>query len=577
MHEIWTALQTPPAAPGLTLFEAAGIPGFNWLSRILFENWPGTFFQRSTWEDLMYGFWVLLALFAASLLVIEALMRRAGYPPSKRVVRGFSLALTVVGFLSYFSFFNPSVRHSAYYHRHEFYHYFLGSKYSSELGYKRLYECTAVAEIQLGRGSQLRQLEIRNLGEENLIQRITDTTVFDHPEYCTDHFTPERWEAFKADVGWMESVSRGTYWDNMKKDHGYNPPPVWTMAGKFFAQLGPANDHTFKLLSGIDIVLQIGTLLFLGWAFGWRTVALASVFWGCNSAGNFYWTGGGFLRQDWIFLFVASVCLAKKRKFALSGGAFMWSGLLRVFPFAAGFGWFVLMLLHLIRHGRLHKDHLRFLGGALVTAMVLVPASIAVAGAQSYREFAHHIALHNNTPLTNHMGLETMAVHTWDGRMRFARDDSQSDPFQSWKEGRIERKHALRPVFVVVWLALAAWITWALHRTKQFWIGLPLSIPLLFSLTSITCYYMVMFVVFAPLCRVRPALAPAFLATAAGSQVLLAHGYWIDDRFIAISYVFAAFAILPLIAFSRPITRQGLKALFTRRHSTNAAERSASI
>jgi hypothetical protein len=32
-----------------------------------------------------------------------------------------------------------------------------------------------------------------------------------------------------------------------------------------------------------------------------------------------------------------------------------------------------------------------------------------------------------------------------------------------------------------------------------------------------------------------------------------------------------------LIAFSRPITRQGLKALFTRRHSTNAAERSASI
>jgi hypothetical protein len=165
-------------------------------------------------------------------------------------------------------------------------------------------------------------------------------------------------------------------------------------------------------------------------------------------------------------------------------------------------------------------------------------------------------------------------VHSWDGRMRFARDDSESDPFAGWKQGRLDRKHERRSVMIVVWLVLAGWIVWALHRTKQFWLGLPLSIPLLFCLTSITCYYMVMFVAFAALCKVRPALAPALLATAAGSQVLLAHGYWIDDRFIAISYVFGAFALLPLIAFSRPITRKAIDRFFARR---TGRDRAASV
>lgn len=542
----------------------SGIPGFNWLGRVLFQNWTGTFFQRSTWEDFMYGFWVFLALFAGILLVAEAIARRAGHPPSKRFVKRVAIALTVTGFLSYFSFFNPSVRHAGYYHRHEFFHYYLGAKYSRELGYTRLYECTAVAEVQLGRGTQLKQLEIRDLGAANLITKVTSTQVFDHPEYCTDHFAPERWQSFKSDVEWIESIARGTYWDNMKKDHGYNPPPVWTMTGKLFTLVGPASDTTFKLLAGIDVLLQIGSIALLVWGFGWRVAAVASVFWGCNAAANFYWTGGGFLRQDWIFLFIASMCLARRGRYGLSGAAFVWSGLLRVFPFAAGFGWLVLMGLHLIRHGRLHPSHKRFLAGAAITAAVLVPASMVVAGPGSYREFAHHISLHNNTPLTNHMGLETMLTHTWDGRMRFARDDSESDPFAGWKQGRVDRKHSMRPVSALVWLVLAGWIVWALHRTKQFWLALPMSIPLVFSLTSITCYYMVMFVLFAALCKPRPALAPALLATAAGSQVLLAHGYWIDDRFTAISYLFAAFAVLPLLAFSRPISWQKVRAIFTR-------------
>jgi hypothetical protein len=135
--------------------------------------------------------------------------------------------------------------------------------------------------------------------------------------------------------------------------------------------------------------------------------------------------------------------------------------------------------------------------------------------------------------------------------MRFTRDDSFDDPFQPWKEGRIERKEAGKFVLYGVWLVLGAWIVWALHRTKHFWLGLPLSVPLVMSLTNLTCYYYVIFITFATLVRLRPSVAPAMLATAASSQILLAHFYWIDDRYTALSYLYFAFALVPLIVFTR--------------------------
>jgi hypothetical protein len=113
---------------------------------------------------------------------------------------------------------------------------------------------------------------------------------------------------------------------------------------------------------------------------------------------------------------------------------------------------------------------------------------------------------------------------------------------------------------IAIWLLLAGWIVWALHKTKHFWLGLPLSIPLVMSLTNMTCYYYVIFIAFAAVVRVRPSVAPAMLATAAASQVLLTHFYWIDDRYTALSYLFFAFALVPLLVMSRPLTRKNLNA-----------------
>ena len=81
-----------------------------------------------------------------------------------------------------------------------------------------------------------------------------------------------------------------------------------------------------------------------------------------------------------------------------------------------------------------------------------------------------------------------------------------------------------------------------------------MSVPLIPSLSNLTCYYYSIFLAVAVLARQRPALAPAYLALAGASQVLLGRFYWIDDKYTAESYLFFAFGLCALYAYSRPFS-----------------------
>ena len=104
------------------------------------------------------------------------------------------------------------------------------------------------------------------------------------------------------------------------------------------------------------------------------------------------------------------------------------------------------------------------------------------------------------------------------------------------------------------------WLAWALRRTKSLWIAAGLSIPLVISLTNLTCYYYCMFLITIPLIRVVPSLAPALLATAGASQIILKSFYFIDDQYTAESYLFYAMGLLMLYAYSRPFSKERLRA-----------------
>jgi hypothetical protein len=550
--------------------------------------WQNIIFEKTHWENFMKGMRIVLTMTTALLLMYEMRAAKLRERISRRTKRWVAIVLTVAAFFTYFDFFNPNVRYSEYYHRHEFFHYYLGSKYFKEIGYNQLYECTAVAEIELGRRSSVANREIRDL-RVNLIKQVKDTYILTDPGQCKNHFTAARWEDWKKDVDWFYHSSVGSYWDNMQKDHGYNPPPVWTMTGKFFGSFAPAGDKFFKILSMIDVAFHVGIVLLFYWAFGFRAMAVMTVFWGCNAPANFYWTGGAFLRQDWLFFLVAALCCARKRKFFLAGGALTWSALLRVFPMIFFGGWGIMVLLEIIRRyrfgttgepktgtgvlsikrepgllGYLHPDHRRLLAGCIVALGVLVPASVAVCGVDSYKQFfGHTIKVHNATPLTNHMGLETMLVANWDGRMRFLRDDNMDDPFEGWKQGRLDRFKMMKPLFLLICAGVFGWTVWALRRTKLLWVGLALSTCLVISMTNLTCYYYSLFLVVPALIKVRPSLGPPIVVTSGISTILLyapTGFYWVDDRFVAQAWLFYALSLMALYAYSRPFSMERLKA-----------------
>ncbi|MEZ4227008.1 MAG: hypothetical protein R3B13_39075 [Polyangiaceae bacterium] len=565
--------------------------------------WQNPLFANDSWTRLMNGLRIFLTLGGALLLIYEVRARRLKAPVPERTRKRIAIVMSAMAFGAYFDFFNPNVRYPEYYHRHEFFHYYLGSKYSDELGYKRIYECAAAAEIDMGRGAEVNRRELRDL-RVNLITPNTNPTTAAHIAECKPRFTPKKWEAFKKDVDWFYQVSRGGYWENMQKDHGYNPPPVWTMAGKFFSQFGSAGDQFFKVLASMDILFHLGCVVMLFWAFGWRVGAVATVFWGCNAPANFYWTGGAFMRQDWIFLLTASLCLVRKRFFFLGGFALVWSSLLRVFPMIFFAGWAIIIALRVIRRfrdwrsgklaavetaaagdgyrkrakkkvagptprgplpggilGLFHRDHRRLLAGCIVATCTLIPASIVVAGPDSYTEFVKHtLTVHNNTPLTNHMGLETMLVHDWDGRMRFTRDDNLDDPFQGWKQGRLDRHKKLKWVHLGIVALLFGWTVWALRRTKLLWIGQALAAPLVMALTNLTCYYYSMYLLCAALALSRRQLGPVVLLCSGASQILLLNYYWVDDKFTAQAWLFWVFGLVLLYGYSRPFSMERLRA-----------------
>jgi hypothetical protein len=548
----------------------------------LYERWEGPWFEKENWEKAMKGLRVFLTMSGALFLIYEIRARRLREKLTLRFRRRVAYVMTAVAFLTYFDFFNPNVRYDQYYHRHEFYHYYLGSKYSKEIGYLKLYECSLIAEIELGRGAQVKKRDFRDL-RVNMIKPVEASYIVTDPSQCKKSFTTDRWEAFKKDVDWFYRSSAGSYWEGMQKDHGYNPPPVWTMTGKFFGSFGAADDGYFKALAFIDIFFHLGCVVMFGWAFGWRAMAVATVFWACNAPANFYWTGGAFLRQDWIFLLVASLCLTRKRKFVLGGFALTWSALLRIFPglFIGGVAIIVgFYLLDQIRKKQagagpkrvldyLHPDHRRFIGGCLLALGVLVPASIAVTGTGAWKEFKEHtLETHAGTPLTNTMGLKTMLVHNWDGRMRFTRDDNMDDPFAGWKQGRLDRYQMLKPVFFGIIGAVFLWTAWALRRTKLLWVGIAIGFPLVISIVDLTCYYYSMCMTAAALVVVRRQIGPPLLVTSGVSQILLyaPNGYyWVDDRYTAQSYLFFAMGLLLLFIYSRPFSMARLRAWWDRK------------
>jgi hypothetical protein len=514
-------------------------------------------------------------------------------PIAERWKRFVGITLGVAAIIAYFNGFRFG--YPKYYHRWDQYHYYMGAKYFPEMGYDGLYKCTVIAQDELGtvvnddlRIGPLGRYEmskevhasdkkIRNLGGDNLLMPVAE--ILEHPELCKASFSPERWNAYKQDVRFFRIASDKTYWEDMQKDHGFNPPPGWTILGRFFAELAPAGSiHGgflyLQLLAGLDLAYLLGMFIALFWAFGWRVCAVGAIFWGCQASAPFYWTGGAFLRQDWLFFLVLAACLTRKRSYKLAGASMVYAGLLRIFPGLTVIGWLAVVGISLVRHRRMEKHHQSMLIGGVAAAAVLLPLSLIacgakeirfavtkpvaslVAGKEAYRQFYKHtLEVHDRTPLTNHMGLRVLIAHNLgrdasSGRMKYTKDVKLTDPFEVWKRMRNERYDKYRGVAYAIVAVTLAFFVYVLRRVKSMWIAQCLGQIFIILLSQLTCYYYSFMILAAPLTRVKRGIEAPLFALAALSVFTWRAFEYNDDRYTALTLISLLFCCGLLCAFA---------------------------
>ncbi len=358
-------------------------------------------------EDTLAALKALLACTAAGLALAEAFRRLRGRPVSPRLVAWIAGVLAALGAAGYLA--SDTVNAENYAHLWEFFHYYVGSKYHAELGYGRLYVCTAVAQSEVGPAARAAQKKetIRDLDNEG---EMPVSQALKRAAECHARFTKARWRAFRADVDWFRTHTEPGYWASMQRDHGYNPPPLWTAYGGAIASLVPLSNRNLDILASLDILLLCAVFLAIWYAFGWRVMSLALIGFGTQIPSAATFTGGAFLRQDWLFLTVLAVVLARRHRPAASGAALSAATLLRIFPLLLFAGPAVGAIVHLVRRRRPKREHLRFFVGAAVAGVVLIGAGSLRTGFKDYPRFVRHIRRHGAVPLTNNMGLRVLVA-----------------------------------------------------------------------------------------------------------------------------------------------------------------------
>lgn len=368
--------------------------------------------------------WVVPLCTGALIVLTVVSLRRQRQRLQTAVIIGLG-AVSLLGLVDYTA---NSVRFERYFNYYEFYHYYIGTKYADELGYTHMYAASIVAESEL-REKKHRARRVRDLASGRHID--ADRVRADAERYRS-LFEPERWTEFKKDIGFfMGRVSRGQ-WHKQLMDKGYNASPVWTMVSGTLANLVPTDSKVgMQTLALLDVLLLLGTLGLVAWAFGPRPALLVLLMLTTHYVTSHTHQKAAFLRTDWVCCLVASICFLKKGWFKTAGALTAYAFLARLFPavFVFGIG---AKLLHVVWSER-RVDHRYFsycLSFAAVVA-ALVTVSAAVTSPGYWLEFIEKIRFHNDSITAWRIGFKYVFMMTWDGRSFGGA--SPLEFFQAWK------------------------------------------------------------------------------------------------------------------------------------------------
>ncbi len=527
------------------------------------------------WWNQDTGVWIKIALAAATLALViwdlRARRRRAagdlgGRPQGSTIRRARLLKwLGVLGALAYFNFGSFHFD-GVFVHRWDILHHYLGAKYIDELGYDGLYECLAVADAEQPEGAlRAARREMTDLRTNGM---TTAADVVAHPERCRARFAPPRWEAFKTDVAFFRQIFPEADWEHLTTDHGFNASPAWVLFARPLAGDAPVSWTRLRILAALDPALMLGAMGAIVWAFGGGTAALVAVVWGTYFPAQLWWTGGSFLRWDWLAALLASLALSKRgRPFA--GGALLgYAALSRIFPAFALVGALLAAATTCLRRRPADQAVARLLMGALATGLLLAPIAGVARPAHGWTDFARNLGKHTSVASANRMGVAVMLAYDPTNAYRALERDPEAR--RRWERAQEEKLRARR----WLWLTLAGCAALAVAlagREQPVWTACLLGLLLIPFGRPLACYYYG-FVAALPLLAERRAEVGGItvaLALSAGIVSRLSR-YRIDEQYAAQSLlVVFAFAFIASCFFGRAATPEGPAGLSSRPRSTD--------
>jgi Glycosyltransferase family 87 len=245
-----------------------------------------------------------------------------------KTLRQIGAAILAVIFLLVFAastYFKTNISYVRSYNLWNVFHYYLGAKYFSEIGYFDLYPCALEADQEAG--GIWNEIEMaRDMQTYRMISRSM------LPHCPRANFTPNRWNEFSQDVEYLARHGDPDYFVEVFSDKGFNPPPSWTFLAKPVAQAIPIfRSRVLDIVFNLDVVA-----VFLGLLIVWRScggaVALLTSGLVVFYFGSFGRIGGNFFQYFWFPFVVAAIALWAKNRPWYSGAMLGAATGLQIFP-----------------------------------------------------------------------------------------------------------------------------------------------------------------------------------------------------------------------------------------------------
>ena len=457
-------------------------------------------------EDLEIALKLALCLLATLVVGIDAWQgRRDGSRPV-----GFWLAAVAsLGAAAYLNF--GFLHGDGFVHHWEQFHYYLGSKYFPELGYDGLYVASIGAEADAYPDGVVSE-HTRDL---RTYQVEPVTSLFPHMREVWQRFEPDRWDAFIEDNRYFVDAGARSYLWAWRSDHGYNGSPSWTFVARLFGAWLPASEGALVGLGLLDLALLAGTFTLVFRTFGARVGCWSLVLLGFGYAGRFHWTGGAFLRHDWLAAVVIGVCMLQRARYRSAGALLGYAAMARVFPILFFAGPAILAVRALVRNERRCWIRPLVAGAAAAILLGLLAGASTGRGFGAWLEFSRTIQMHSSEWLTNNVGLEIPFLYDRDILERRHVVWTAPEPWIHVQSLVGQNREERRPWILASRLLFLAIWTLSIWRARLPEAALA-GMAACFALTTPTSYYWIMLVAL-------PLLRRADLVCGALALNLVAH------------------------------------------------------